>query len=121
MNAIQDCKISNCLDENENPTGGYVNGTGLSIDWQNGPLGRHAEGCEYMKPCVQGCTRVAPSGAFVETVISAALQRIEFYQASKFKCRETALAITKLEEALHWLESRTKNREKREVEGLHKA
>ena len=98
----------NKRDANDNPTGGSVRGVGLSIDWQDGPLGRGAE-------------RIEPNGAFVETVIDAARQRIEEYQNSKFKCRENALAITKLEEALHWLNARTANREKRAVEGTHTA
>ncbi len=34
-----------------------------------------------------------------------------------FPCRENALTITKIEEALHWQEARTKNRVKRGVEG----
>lgn len=94
-----------------NPAGGYVRGTGLSIDWQNGPLGR-------------GFDRHEPNGAFVETVIEAARQRIEYYQTGcngKFACRENALAITKLEEALHWLNHRTAAREARGVEGTHTA
>lgn len=37
-----------------------------------------------------------------------------------FPCRENALTITKLEEALHWQEARTKNRKKRGVEGENK-
>lgn len=93
-------------DEDGNPAGGFVSGTGLSITWQNGPLGR-------------GEDRVEPNGAFVETVIAAALQRIEYYQASRFACRENALAITKLQEALHWLNHRTASREERGVEGTH--
>ena len=81
-------------DDNGNPAGGHVSGTGINITWQNGPLGR-------------GDQRQEPNGAFVETVIAAVVQRIEYYQAGKFRCRENALAITKLEEALHWLNSRT--------------
>ena len=92
--------------ENGMPAGGYVTGVGLVIKWQNGPLGR-------------GENRKEPNGAFVETVIRAALQRIEYYQASQFACRENALAITKLEEALMWLNKRTANREARNVEGTH--
>ena len=103
---IQEFKAKNHNDENGNPTGGGVSATGLEIDWQEGPLGR-------------GLDRKPPTGAFVETVIAAALQRIEYYQSTKFNCRENALAITKLEEALHWLESRTKKREARQVEGTH--
>jgi hypothetical protein len=35
----------------------------------------------------------------------------------KFPCRENALAITKNEECVMWMEARTKNRVKRNVEG----
>lgn len=38
-----------------------------------------------------------------------------------FPCRENALTITKLEEAIHWQEARTKDRERRSVEGQNKA
>lgn len=37
-----------------------------------------------------------------------------------FPCRENALTITKIEEALHWQEARTKDRKKRKVEGFNK-
>jgi hypothetical protein len=109
MNAIKDCIVQNVEDVNGNPAGGSVTGTGLNIEWQNGPLGR-------------GEARKEPNGAFVETVLSAALQRIEWYQTAsngKFKCRENAIAITKIEEALLWLDKRTRDREARQVEGTH--
>ena len=96
----------NNLDANGRPAGGNVRGVGVSIDWQNGPLGRDSE-------------RIPPNGAFVETVIYAALQRIEHYQSTQFKCRENAIALTKLEEALHWLHARTSRREVAKVEGTH--
>lgn len=34
-----------------------------------------------------------------------------------FPCRENSLTITKLEEAIHWQDARTKDRENRGVEG----
>lgn len=34
-----------------------------------------------------------------------------------FPCRENALTITKIEEAIHWQEARTKDRMNRKVEG----
>lgn len=37
-----------------------------------------------------------------------------------FPCRENALTITKLEEAIHWQDARTKDRLRREVEGQNK-
>ncbi len=107
---LDNFKAENLEDEKGNPAGGTVRGTGLSIDWQNGPLGR-------------GADRQAPNGAFVETVIAAAKQRIEYYQGAdgrgKFSCRENAIAITKLDEALLWLNKRTADREARAVEGTH--
>ncbi len=126
MNAIRDAHISNIVDGNGNPTGGAVVGVGLTIQWQDGPLGRCVEGCGDGDGAehAQGCQRRRPNGAFVETVISSAIQRIEFYQKAsggKFSCRENSLAITKLEEALHWLEARTASRESRQVEGTHTA
>jgi len=94
-------------DKDGNPAGGFVAGKGLRIDWQDGPLGRGEE-------------RIEPNGAFVETVIAAAKQRIEYYQQGKFNCRDNAMAITKLDEALMWLNKRTADREVRDVEGTHK-
>ena len=93
----------NDTDANGNPAGGYVNAKGLSIEWQNGP-------------CPDG---VEPNGAWVQTVIRACIQRIEAYQNSKYKCRENALAITKLEEAFLWLDYRAKRRMDRGVLGEH--
>ena len=39
---------------------------------------------------------------------------------TKFPCRENAMTITKLDEALMWQEKRTKDREDRNVEGYSK-
>ena len=103
---LQQVRSKHEVDANGNPAGGFTEGLGISIEWQNGPLGR-------------GADRKEPDGAFVEGVIAAAIDRLEFYQEGKFKCRENALAITKLEEALHWCQHRTMNREAREVEGTH--
>jgi len=97
----------NFSDEDGNPAGGRVDGIGLQIEWQNGPLG------PYGFP-----ERVKPNGAFVETVLKAVQQRIEYYQTT-FPCRENALAITKIEEAVHWLNSRTQRRIAEGTEGTH--
>jgi hypothetical protein len=37
-----------------------------------------------------------------------------------FPCRENSIAITRLEEALMWLDKRTANRDARGVEGFNK-
>lgn len=103
--------VQNRTDEQGNPAGGVVVGCGIIIQWQDGPLGRDGD-------------RIEPNGAFVEDVIEAARQRIEHYQEAqggKFRCRENAIAITKLDEALLWLNKRTADREARQVEGTHEA
>lgn len=106
---LQQVEQAHNVDAQGNPTGGSTHGTGIAITWQNGPLGR-------------GADRKEPNGAFVEGVIAAAIGRLEFFQTAsegRFKCRENALAITKLEEALLWLQWRTMSREARHVEGTH--
>lgn len=37
-----------------------------------------------------------------------------------FPCRENALSLTKIEEAIHWQDARTKDRQRRQVEGFNK-
>lgn len=99
----------NAVDAEGMPAGGTVNGTGLSIEWQQGPLGR-------------GGQRMHPNGAFVEDVLMAVLQRVRHYQEvadGRFRCRQNSLAITHIEEALHWLADRTAERELAGVEGTH--
>lgn len=96
----------NKSDGNANPTGGHVSGVGIDIDWQDGPLGNPPD-------------MERQNGAFVEGVIEAAIQRLQYFQTSKFVCRENAIAITKLEEALHWLDARTSKRGVAGVEGTH--
>lgn len=93
-------------DANGNPAGGLVVGTGFFVYWQNGPLGRGAE-------------RKEPNGAFVETVIAAAAQRIDYYQTSRFACEENAKAVGHLRAALAILNERTARREAQQVEGTH--
>ena len=99
-------KFENFYDEDDNPTGGYAEGVGIKIEWQNGPLGR-------------GDERKEPNGAFVETVIDIARSRLEFYQEGKYACEANDLAISALEGALVVLNNRTLDRESRKVEGTH--
>ncbi len=59
------------------------------------------------------------NGVCNEDLIAMVITRLESFQNTPFKCRENALAITKLEEALMWLRKRTAGRENRGVEGTH--
>lgn len=94
------------LDEQGRPAGGVSSGRGFAISWQNGPLGR-------------GDERQGPNGAFVEDVIDACRQRLEFFQKSEFGCPENASAIEALDQAAIVLEQRTQRRVAAGVEGTH--
>lgn len=100
----KDIVYVNIFDSDANPAGGHASGTGLWIQWQNGPLGR-------------GDQRLEPNGAFVEDVIELCVERLKFYQDSKFVCMENDGAIDHLKRALQYLKDRTISREKRGVEG----
>lgn len=62
---------------------------------------------------------VGVNGCQVDTVIEAAKVMIEGLN-KQFPCRENAVAITKLDEALMWLAKRRIDREARGVEGYSK-
>lgn len=55
-------------------------------------------------------------GTTNEEVLEMMIDRMKYLQA-KFPCRENAIVITNLEESLMWLEKRTRDRVKRNVEG----
>lgn len=57
-------------------------------------------------------------GTTNEELLDILIDRIKFLQA-KFPCKENACCITHLEEGLMWLEKRTRDRVKRQVEGKH--
>jgi len=103
---MSDIKSEHYLDAEGNPSGGKTMARGIDITWQCGPLG-------------QGKDRIEPNGAFVEDVISAALDRLQYYQDSKFACDENGRVISNLHDALAWLTIRTEKRKQRGVEGTH--
>ena len=57
------------------------------------------------------------NGVTDESLLAIVVDRLRGFQQGQFPCRENALAITKIEEALHWLEARARDRERRGVEG----
>jgi len=107
MRGTEDYTIVNAIDEKEfNAHHLYVitdcNREKIlsTICFQKGPLKEHGV-----------------NGIHNEDLISIVIDVLESYQDSPFRCRENALAITKLDEALHWLRHRTNERVARGVEG----
>jgi hypothetical protein len=104
----QEIRSSHEVDADGKPAGGHTNATGITIVWQNGPLGR-------------GEDRIEPNGAFVEGVLEAAADRLRWYQESEFACDDNAEALALIEQAQTVLDKRTADREARGVEGTHTA
>lgn len=72
------------------------------ISFQNGPINEFG---------VNGCHQ--------EDLLAIVIDRLESFQKSPFVCRENALALTKIQEAMHWLNHRTNDRGQRGVEGTN--
>lgn len=72
------------------------------INFQNGPIKEFG---------VNGVTQ--------EALLAIVIDRLRSFQAGPFACRENALALTKCEEALLWLQKRTHDRMRRGVEGTN--
>lgn len=97
-------------DSDGNPTGGRTTmlapatgNYGLRIEWQDGIVGEDGQ-----------------NGAFIEDVLEAARQRLRFFNSMEHtRCRENSLAITKIEEALQWLDWRTRQRVIHDVENTY--
>ncbi len=58
------------------------------------------------------------NGTTLEEMLRVSIDRLHDLN-QKHSCREHALALTKMQEALMWLNERTKNRTERGVEGKH--
>lgn len=90
--------ISPAITREDTPAGEFGH-----VRFQNGPIGETG---------VNGCHN--------EDLLAIVIHRLQCFQAGeygRYKCRENAIAITKLEEALMWLNKRTSDRIARGVEG----
>ena len=73
------------------------------VHFQNGPVKENG---------VNGCHQ--------EDLLAIVIDRLESFQAGEYACRENAIALTKIEEAMMWLNKRTSDRQQRGVEGTSK-
>lgn len=81
---------------------GKVNTLNHLISFQNGPI-----------------KEVGVNGVTHEALLAILIDRMRGFQAGQFACRENAIVLTHLEEALMWLKKRTEERIRRGVEGTH--
>lgn len=79
------------------------------LNFQNGPINATDPNGKVIG--VNGLTH--------EVLLAIIIDRLRGFQTSKYACRENAITLTKLEEALHWQLHRTRSRIARGVEGKH--
>lgn len=58
-------------------------------------------------------------GTSNEALLAILIDRLEGFQRGKYPCNENMITLTKLVEAMHWLQHRTHERVARGVEGTH--
>lgn len=75
------------------------------------------EELKYVLDFQTGDPRTVINGLTNEALLSILIDRMKGFQTGKFPSSEGALVVTKLEEALLWLISRTMDRMQRGVEG----
>lgn len=59
------------------------------------------------------------NGISGESLLAIVEDRLTSFQSGPCACRENAVALTKIQEAMMWLQKRTLDRVKRGVEGTH--
>ena len=103
-NANHRYKISGFdTESNSSEDSGYLGGSkSMILLFQKGPI-----------------KEVGVNGVTHEALLTVVIDRLRSYQASPFSCRENAIALTHLEDALMWLQRRTRARIARGVEGTH--
>lgn len=73
-----------------------------NIQFQNGPI---------LEAGVNGISQ--------EALLAIVEDRLIGFQSGPFACRENAIALTKIQEAMMWLQKRTRDRMARGVEGTN--
>jgi hypothetical protein len=85
---------------NPSATAGIADETKCTVLFQNGPI-----------------AEAGVNGISNEALLAIVVDRLECFQKGQYSCRENAIALTKLQEAMHWLQHRTRERVARGVEG----
>lgn len=75
-------------------------GRNCIVSFQNGPI-----------------AEAGVNGISGEALLAIVEDRLKCFQAGPYACRENAIALTKIQEAMHWLHHRTRERVARGVEG----
>lgn len=119
LNGLNDALTIKVLDE---PGSGNANHL-YSIEYDNVKFGpdaqsmRQVNGISFQKGPI---AEAGINGISGEALLAIIIDRLQCFQNGEYKCRENAIALTHLEDAMHWLQHRTRQRLSRGVEGTSK-
>lgn len=65
-----------------------------------------------------GLAEVGPNGITEQALLAVVLDRLRSFNDGPYRSRENSVAITKIEEALMWMQKRADDRARRGVEGV---
>jgi hypothetical protein len=82
------------------PDGGDFYSDEQTIQFQDGPI-----------------AEVGVNGISQEALLAIVEDRLKSFQSGQYSCRENAIALTHVQDAMHWLHHRTRERSARGVEG----
>lgn len=86
----------------------------------DGPDGQLGGSLVTIVPFQHGPLKEAgPNGITNEALLAVVIDRLQGFQTGPHCCRENAIALTKLQEAMHWLHARTAKRARRGIEGTN--
>jgi hypothetical protein len=89
-----------------------------AVSHERSPISeRHGRNCivSFQKGGIQ---EAGVNGISNEALLAIVEDRLLGFQAGQFSCRENAVALTKIQEAMMWLQKRTLDRMRRGVEGV---
>ena len=85
----------------------------------NGPLTVRDDPVHNIKFQKGPLAEAGVNGITNEALLTVVIDRLRGFQSGEFSCRENAIALTNIEQALMWLQKRTRDRLKRGVEGTN--
>ena len=115
VNSLNECIVVEAVDE---PGSGNANHE-YRISGLQGPLDHHPIPTIDIRFQNGPIKEAGANGISNESLLAVVIDRLQSFQKGLFACRENAIALTKLEEAQHWLKHRTEARLARGVEGTH--
>ena len=114
VNGLNDAIRINVLDEPGQGNANHAYSLSLIIDSEGSTM--EGGDIHFQDGPIQ---EAGVNGISNEALLAVVEHRLQGFQSGDFSCRENALALTKLQEAIHWLHHRTRERIARGVEGTN--